>query len=187
MSSAWRTATAGSEPAVHAYLGLGTNLGDREANLHDALRGLAGLGSIEAVSTVYASEPVGYRDQPDFWNLAIRMATTLAPPELLAGAKRIEAELGRRPSFRNAPRPIDIDILLYGDDVVASDALQIPHPRLLERAFVLRPLAELDPGLRHPVTGERLADRLHAPGLERTEPLFPGARLLRPADSDDDA
>ncbi|HET9985098.1 MAG TPA: 2-amino-4-hydroxy-6-hydroxymethyldihydropteridine diphosphokinase [Longimicrobiales bacterium] len=165
------------------YLGLGTNLGDREANLRHAVRRLAELGSIDAVSTVYASEPVGFREQPEFWNLALRMTTRRTPEELLAGAQRIETELGRRPSFRNAPRPIDIDLLLYGDSAVSTAALEVPHPRLLERAFVLRPLVELDPALRHPVTGERLADRLRAPGLERTEALFPGARLVDPQDA----
>jgi 2-amino-4-hydroxy-6-hydroxymethyldihydropteridine diphosphokinase len=129
------------------------------------------------VSSVYRSDPVGYLDQPDFWNLALRLATSLGPERLMERARRIEDGLGRERTFRNAPRTLDIDLLLY-DDVVLSGPLVVPHPRLRQRAFALRPLVELDPGLRHPLTGERLADLALAPGLERLEPLFPGTRLL---------
>lgn len=160
------------------WLGLGTNLGDRGDNLTRALSAIRDLAEIEAISTVYRSEPVGYRDQPDFWNLVVRVETPLTPAELLAATQEIERRLGRRPSFRNAPRPIDIDLLLYDDEVIDSPELTIPHPRLTERAFVLRPLAELDHDLRHPVTGESIRDHLAAGGLERIEPLFPGEELL---------
>ncbi|HEX6940035.1 MAG TPA: 2-amino-4-hydroxy-6-hydroxymethyldihydropteridine diphosphokinase [Longimicrobiales bacterium] len=164
---------------ARVYLGVGTNLGDREANLRTALRRLGALGRIAAVSSVYRSEPVGHRPQPDFWNLVVELETVLTPEALLREAQRVEAELGRVRSFRNAPRPMDIDLLLYDDGIIDSPVLTVPHPRMMERGFVLRPLVEIAPGLRHPVTGERFADRLaRAEGLERTERLFPGERLL---------
>lgn len=134
--------------------------------------------TIDAVSSVYETEPVGFREQPDFWNLTLRAHTTLPPERLVAETQRIERELGRTPSFRNAPRVIDIDLLLYGDEVVDRAGLVVPHPRMMERAFVLAPLAELDPTLRHPATGESLSERLRSTTLERVRPLFDGARLL---------
>lgn len=161
------------------YLGLGTNLGDREQNLRSALRRLRGLGEITAISSVYRSEPVGYSDQPDFWNLVVELRTKREPIDLLEEVQGIEAELGRVRTFRNAPRTIDIDVLLYGDEILDTEQLAVPHPRMMERAFVLRPLTEIAPDLRDPRTGERIADRLDRPdGLERTERLFPGERLL---------
>jgi 2-amino-4-hydroxy-6-hydroxymethyldihydropteridine diphosphokinase len=138
------------------YLGLGTNLGDRESNLREALRRIGEHVEIDAVSTVYLSEPVGYRAQPAFWNLVVRGETRQRPLALLRSMKRIERALGRRPSFRNAPRPIDIDILFYGDVRLAGRELELPHPRISEREFVLRPLLELEPGLRDPRTGQPL-------------------------------
>lgn len=162
-----------------AYLGFGTNLGDREANLGAGLAALATLGEIEAVSSIYQSEPVGFRDQPDFLNLAVRFRTDLGPEELLTELEAIESRLGRRRSFRNAPRVLDIDILLYDDLEYSTTRLVIPHPRLLERAFVLRPLVELDPDLRLPGSGIVLSDHLlEAEGLERAEPIGPGDQLL---------
>lgn len=161
------------------FLGLGSNVGDRRAHLAAALRRLARILTIEAVSSVYETEPVGFRPQPDFWNLVVQGRTTLAPEDLLWETLRIESELGRRRGARNAPRTIDIDILLYEDRVFSTPTLVVPHPRMMERAFVLRPLAELDPELRHPVTGERIADRLEQGGpFERIERLFPGQDLL---------
>jgi len=163
------------------YLGLGTNLGDRESNLREALRRLAELVRIEAVSSVYESEPVGFRAQPDFWNLVVRVHTELGPRALLVAIQEIERAMGRRPSFRNAPRVIDIDILLYDDVQLDLPELTIPHPRMLERAFVLVPLAELASGLAHPRTGHTMREHAAAASsLERAEPLFPGARLLEP-------
>ncbi|SRR5690606_38135889 len=161
------------------YLGLGTNLGDREANLRAALRRLREVVRIEAVSSVYESEPVGYRAQPDFWNLVVRAGTRLEPLALLEALRGIERALGREPSFRNAPRVMDIDLLLYDDVQLNLPELILPHPRMLERAFVLKPLAELAPDVVHPSTGRTI--REHAAGadrLERAVPLFPGERLL---------
>jgi 2-amino-4-hydroxy-6-hydroxymethyldihydropteridine diphosphokinase len=168
-----------------AYLGLGTNVGDRERNLRSALRRLGDHVEIEAISWVYQSEPVGYGDQPDFWNLAVRVGTGLEPDALLARMLEVELELGRSRPFANAPRTMDIDLLLYDDVVLDSPSLHVPHPRMLERAFVLLPLIEIEPGLRHPVTGERLSDVLaRRPRPERVERLFPGDRLLDPAADD---
>jgi 2-amino-4-hydroxy-6-hydroxymethyldihydropteridine diphosphokinase len=161
------------------FLGLGTNLGDRGANLRHALRSLLAFAEIEAVSSVYESEPVGFHEQPDFWNLVVRIQTDLSPTALLAAVKQIEHELGRQPSFRNAPRVIDLDLLLYAGETVASPELTLPHPRLLERGFVLRPLVELEPELRHPGTNKKLSDHLaEATGLERAVPIFPGKDIL---------
>jgi len=177
MSYDSKTGTAGPE-GVAVWLGLGTNLGDPGRNLASALRGLAEVGTLEAVSSVWASEPVGYRDQPGFWNLVVRLRTRLGPAALLALTRRIEADVGRRPTFPQGPRIIDIDILLYGSMIVDEPDLQVPHPRMLERGFVLRPLLELDPDLVDPRSGERLKERLDAGTFERTDPLFPGSELL---------
>jgi 2-amino-4-hydroxy-6-hydroxymethyldihydropteridine diphosphokinase len=121
----------------------------------DALRGLL---RVDALSGVYETEPVGYTDQPVFWNMVLRVRTDMTAPALLTAVKTLEPALGRVTSFPMGPRAIDIDILLYGEAVIDSDNLKVPHPGLLERAFVLRPLVEIDPALRHPATGERLAD-----------------------------
>lgn len=161
-------------------LGLGTNLGDREAQLAEALLRLGAFVDIRGVSSVYRTEPIGFRQQPDFLNLVVSGHTSLDPEELAARARAIETAMGRRPAFRNAPRVIDIDILLYDDRVIATPDLEIPHPRMLERAFVLRPLVEVEPDTLHPVTRRRFAEHL-AEGedrWERTERLFPGRRLL---------
>lgn len=184
MWSGWRTATAGCRVAA-VYLGLGTNLGDREENLRHALARLAEVVEIEAVSAVYASEPVGYTEQPEFWNMAVRARTELAPRELLRRTRAIERAMGRVPTFRNGPRLIDIDLLLYGREHVGEVELEVPHPRMLERAFVLRPLLDLDPALTHPITGVALAERAAVPGLGRVERLFAGDRLLPKGDDAD--
>ena len=128
---------------VTAYLGLGSNLGDRERNLAKALRRLGQRMTVEQVSSIYETEPMGYREQPWFLNAVCRLSTELDPFSLLRLVKEIEVELGRAPSFANAPRVIDIDILFYGDEVVAAESLTIPHPRLAQRLFVLVPLAEM--------------------------------------------
>ena len=144
---------------------------------------LARLGRIEAISSVYQTEPVGFRDQPDFWNLVLRLATTLEPAALLSAAQAIELAQGRTRPFPNAPRTLDIDLLLYDDVVLGEPALRLPHPRLRERAFVLRPLAEIDPALVLPGTGESVkaldAALAGKPG-PFVEPIFAGSELLPP-------
>ena len=162
-----------------AYLGLGSNMGDRRGNLARALQALAGYGRIDAVSSVYTSEPVGYADQPWFWNLVFRLRTRLDAHDLLAASQQVEADLGRRPSRRNRPRPIDVDLLLYGEESIRSPDLIVPHPSIMDRAFVLRPLTEIDPGLVHPGTGEKFAHRLGTGRFERSRRLFDGRTLLK--------
>lgn len=157
---------------------MGTNLADRRANLAAGLAGLERIGGIEAVSSVWESEPVGFRDQPLFWNLVVRLRTTLGPAALLAAIKGIEAQAGRRATFPQGPRVLDIDILLFGREVIDVPGLRVPHPRLGMRAFVLRPLLELDPDIEHPETGHRLSERLETGTFEATRRLFPGSRLL---------
>ncbi len=145
---------------ISVYLGLGSNLGDRQANLAYALERLSEKAVIVSISSVYETDPVGYEEQPRFLNAVLSAETELPPVELLRFIKDVECELGREYSFPNAPRVIDIDILFYGDRVIDSPELTVPHPRLSERAFVLVPLVEISPGTRHPLNGETSADML---------------------------
>jgi len=139
---------------VTVYLGLGSNMGDRQDNLDRALDFLSQRLRIDRVSSVYDTEPVGNVEQPHFLNLVCQVNTRLAPRELLTLAKSIESKLGRTFGKSNASRPIDIDILFYGDQVIETPELVIPHPRLAGRAFVLIPLAEIALNLVHPVSGK---------------------------------
>jgi 2-amino-4-hydroxy-6-hydroxymethyldihydropteridine diphosphokinase len=132
-----------------AYLGLGSNLGEREEYLREAIRQLSENPQIEiaAVSSFYETAPVGYTDQPDFINVVVKVKTTLSPQKLLEICLSTEKKIGRVRTIRWGPRVIDIDILLYNDLKVDEKDLQIPHPRMLEREFVIRPLAEVAPDL----------------------------------------
>lgn len=158
------------------YLGLGSNVGDRGAHLRAALRGLEAHGvAVEAVSSVYETEPVGeFLDQREFLNAAARVATDLEPLELLDLCKVIEVEHGRVfGGPRHGPRPLDVDLLLLGDVELESERLVLPHPTLTERRFVLEPLLELDPDLRLP-DGTALAPALAAlepQGVVRLGPI----------------
>ncbi len=148
--------------AVTVYLGLGSNMRDRNDNLDYALSLLAQRLRMGKVSSIYDTEPVGNLNQPRFLNLACQVFTTLPATALLATTQGIELKMGRAPGKPNAPRPIDIDILFYGDQVIKSPDLIIPHPRLAERAFVLIPLAEIASDLVHPVSGEAIRELLSA-------------------------
>jgi len=151
---------------TRAYVGLGANLGDREATLRRAVELLAGVEGVEvvAVSELRETEPVGVVDQPAFLNGAIAVETSLSPRELLDSLLHVELQLGRvRDGTRWGPRTVDLDLLVYGDDVVDEPGLRVPHPRLHERRFALDPLAELDPALVVPGQGtvSALLTRLH--------------------------
>jgi 2-amino-4-hydroxy-6-hydroxymethyldihydropteridine diphosphokinase len=138
-----------------AFVGIGSNLGDREANLRRAIELLSAEEGIEiaAVSEIRETDPVGPVEQGQFLNGAVLVETDLAPRELLARLLDIERRMGRVRSERFGPRTIDLDLLLYGNEIVDEPGLTVPHPRLHERRFALEPLAELDPGLTIPGLG----------------------------------
>jgi GTP cyclohydrolase-4 len=140
-----------------AYLCLGSNLGKREENLRQALKLLSPEVNLDEVSSIYETEPVGYKEQPLFLNLVCSITTDLLPEQLLHLAKDIETRMGRIPGLPNAPRPIDIDILFYDNSIMETQNLTIPHPRLHDRAFALTPLAEIAPDLVHPRLGKSIA------------------------------
>jgi 2-amino-4-hydroxy-6-hydroxymethyldihydropteridine diphosphokinase len=145
------------------YLGLGSNVGDREKNLASAIARLAGMGlRMGRVSSTYETEPIDFAAQRWFLNLVVEAETDLFPMQLLARTLKIERVLGRVRTIKNGPRTIDIDILLYGKIAVRSTALEVPHPRMAERRFVLAPLAELVPDLRHPITHKSVREMLDA-------------------------
>jgi 2-amino-4-hydroxy-6-hydroxymethyldihydropteridine diphosphokinase len=133
------------------YLSLGSNVGDREGNLHTAVDRLRALGEVVAVSSFYETEPVEFTAQPWFLNCAVKLDTEKMPKQLLAGILEIEQQLGRRRGQDKGPRIIDIDILLFGNSIVEDSGLTIPHPAMHERRFVLEPLTEIAPDVRHPV------------------------------------
>ena len=145
------------------YLSLGSNIGDREGNLRTAVGRLA-ANDVHPLhlSRVYETEPVDYKDQAWFLNQVVEAETALFPMQLLTRIGRLERELGRVRTRRNGPRTIDIDILFYGAAKVATARLEIPHPRMAERRFVLAPLAELAPDMRHPVTHRSVRQMLES-------------------------
>jgi len=142
------------------YLSLGSNVGDREAQLREAENRLAQLGRLIAVSSFYETEPVEFTQQPWFLNCAVAIETSSTPEDLMASILRIEEEMGRRRLQNKGPRSIDIDILLFADAIVQSSELTIPHPAMHQRRFVLEPLAEIAPQALHPMSKKTIRELL---------------------------
>jgi 2-amino-4-hydroxy-6-hydroxymethyldihydropteridine diphosphokinase len=166
MSPESRNASAHDPKMPTVYLSLGSNVGNREDHLRQAIAALPPSGiQVKRVSSIYETEPVDYLDQPWFLNCVVEAETDLEPPALLEALRSIESQLGSQKEFAKGPRKIDLDILLYGNETIATPELEVPHPRMLRRRFVLTPLAELAPNLKHPaweapaaVLLERLTD-----------------------------
>lgn len=159
-----------------AYLALGSNIGDREANLRTAVN-LIESDEIRIVrrSSLYETAPQELLDQPWFLNAAVEIETSLFPLQLLARLRGIEREMGRRRVTPKGPRNIDIDILFYGRTVIATAELEVPHPRIAQRRFVLEPLAEIAPDFRHPVSGKtasEMLDALEPQGIRRLDAIL---------------
>jgi 2-amino-4-hydroxy-6-hydroxymethyldihydropteridine diphosphokinase len=159
------------------YLGLGSNLGDRAAHLEQAIAALAGAGvAVVRRSSFYATEPVGFAPQDWFLNCVVEAQTGFMPRQLLRATQQVEAGLGRRRMVRDGPRTVDIDILFYGSNVIRMPDLEVPHPRIAERRFVLVPLRELAPSLRHPTLGRRISELLaETPDRSQVRPWHPPA------------
>ena len=153
------------------YLALGSNLGNRLRSLKTTISMLPPQMKVLVKSPVYETPPWGYTDQPAFLNQVVKAETYVEPVPLLKHLKRLEIALGREPNFPNGPRLIDIDILFFDDLVLETAELVIPHPRLHERAFVLLPLADIAPDLRHPVLGKTIAELLSAVDRTGIKPL----------------
>ena len=145
-----------------AFLSLGSNVGDRVANLKAAIERIGTLGEVIATSSIYETEPVEFLAQPWFLNCAVKLDTEKMPKQLLAAILTIEKEMGRHRQQKKGPRTIDIDILLFGNSVVETHGLTIPHPSLHERRFVLEPMSEIAPEVRHPIFKQRMRELLEA-------------------------
>jgi 2-amino-4-hydroxy-6-hydroxymethyldihydropteridine diphosphokinase len=156
------------------YLSLGSNVGDREAQLQDARARLATVGRVVEVSSLYETEPVEFTQQPWFLNCVIALETSKTPHEVMAAILRIEEEMGRRRLQKKGPRAIDIDILLFDDTVIDSAELTIPHPAMHQRRFVLEPLAEIAPEVLHPLLKKTIRE------LRDALPLGQAVRKLKP-------
>ncbi|MEO7649401.1 MAG: 2-amino-4-hydroxy-6-hydroxymethyldihydropteridine diphosphokinase [Bryobacteraceae bacterium] len=160
------------------YLSLGSNMGDREQFLAQARRRLAEAGvEIRRASSIYETEPMDLKDQRAFLNQALEAQTELFPMQLLGRVQKIEIALGRRRIVAKGPRTLDIDILLIGGVVIDSLRLQVPHPRMHERRFVLEPLVELSPDLRHPITRRTMRDLLSDVLTQHVRKLTPATSL----------
>jgi 2-amino-4-hydroxy-6-hydroxymethyldihydropteridine diphosphokinase len=152
-----------------AYISAGSNLGDRKANLDFGAQSLAKGGIVRKISTCFETEPVGYSDQPWFLNQVFELETLLTPHDLLLLCQKIELARGRARPFPNAPRTLDLDILLFDNRIIEEKDLTIPHPRLMERKFVLEPFVQIAPEVRHPISGKTIQELLSVcPDLSAT-------------------
>jgi 2-amino-4-hydroxy-6-hydroxymethyldihydropteridine diphosphokinase len=153
------------------FLSLGSNIGDKEEHIRKALTLLANICKVRRTSHLYLTEPVGYTEQDWFLNCVVEVETDVDPKKLLSSIKSIERKLGRKKTVKNGPRIIDIDILFYGDCVVNTKNLVIPHPLLQERLFVLQPMMDLNPGFVHPVLKKTIQELyMHRPWAEMVTP-----------------
>ena len=156
---------------IKVYLSLGSNVGDREAHLRDAQARLGAVGRVSAVSSFYETEPVEFTEQPWFLNCAVALETAQMPQPLMTSILNLEEAMGRRRVQKKGPRTIDIDILLFGDTILNSPELTVPHPAMHERRFVLEPLAEIAPNVRHPLLNKTI--------LELRDALPPGQTVRK--------
>lgn len=148
------------------YLALGSNLGDRHENLRQAIVALTPQVDVKSKSHIYETDPWGFEDQPKFLNMVVKGLTYLEPGQLLKHLKRLEVALGRQATFPNGPRTIDIDILFFGDRILNTPELTLPHPRLHERGFVLLPLMDLAPELVHPLLNKSIRELAASSNLD---------------------
>ena len=156
---------------IKVYLSLGSNVGDREAHLRDAQARLGAVGRVSAVSSFYETEPVEFTEQPWFLNCAVALETAQMPQPLMTQILNLEEAMGRRRVQKKGPRTIDIDILLFGDTILNSPEITVPHPAMHERRFVLEPLAEIAPNVRHPLLNKTI--------LELRDALPPGQTVRK--------
>ncbi len=144
------------------YLSLGSNLGNRKANLSAALSMLSSVSDIKKLSPIYQTAPLGFEKQPNFLNMACLVSTRCSPKGFLREIKKIEKTVGRKKTFKNGPRVIDIDIIFWGNSVIDDRNLQVPHPRAAQRGFVLRPLARIAPSFVHPTLHKTIESLLRS-------------------------
>ena len=157
---------------VIAYIGIGSNLGDRLYYLQSGVEALDELGTVLAVSGVYETEPVGVESpQPHYLNMVVAVEMSLSPPNAMARLLTVERENQRESHERNAARTLDLDLLSYGDEIIDTPLLTLPHPRLYQRAFVLAPLAEIAPDFLHPATGFSVTEMLARVGCQHIEKI----------------
>jgi len=155
-----RKKTTAQPTTADVFISFGGNKDDTRQYIAAAITRLGKLGAVEKISPIFETQPEGFKDQPNFLNGALLLKTPLPPEKLLRELKKIERELGRTPTFPNGPREIDLDIIFYNDIILKNADLQIPHPRMSERIFVLLPMSHIAPDFKHPATGKTIIQML---------------------------